>query len=113
MSKYNVEYKIENDTLICTFSGRFDTAASIAIENEVFDKVQKEHLPVIFDLKDVEYISSAYLRLCIQAARAAKNNDAKAINAAKFIEEAFSMTGLDRIMKIVKDEENAGNNDTH
>lgn len=103
MGKYGVKYRTENNVLICEFSGRFDTAASTAIENEVFDRIQREHLPVIFDLKDVDYISSAYLRLCIQAARAAKDNDAKAVNAAKFVEDAFSMTGLNRIMKIVKD----------
>ena len=102
MNNYNVEYKVDNDILTCTFTGRYDTTASMAVEDEVFDKVQRTDLPVIFDMKNVDYISSAFLRLCIKVTRAAKNNDAKVINAAKFVEEGFAMTGLDRIMKIVK-----------
>ena len=97
MTHQIVTFSEENGTLVCAFKGKLDSVVSDLVEENVFDKIQQAHLPVTFDLKDAEYVSSAFLRLSIKAARAAKNMTINIINAKPDIKEVYVMTGLAKI----------------
>lgn len=92
----------EEGVLRCIFSGRIDTEAAVKIENELFDAVIKSKDPVIFDLKDVDYVSSAFLRICVKAARASHGTRITIINASRSVAEVYKQTGLDRIFSMNK-----------
>ncbi|OGV38946.1 MAG: hypothetical protein A2X48_02145 [Lentisphaerae bacterium GWF2_49_21] len=95
-----VKYEEVEGRLICYFEGRMDTANSTKLEDEVFDHVLRKRIPTVFDLKEVNFVSSAFFRICIKAARATKEMKLTIINAAPFVKDGFKITGLDKIMDI-------------
>ena len=93
-----IEYKSADGKFTCVFSGRIDTAGAMALENEMLDKIQRAGAPVIFDFTDLEYVASAFLRICVKVARIAGPKKVKVINASKDILHVFKMTGFDKLM---------------
>lgn len=92
-----VTYSEVDGNLICKFSGKLDTVVSQVIENDVITHVQITHKPTVFDLKDVNYISSAFLRISISSARVTPNMKIKIINAIPDIKEIYKTAGLGKI----------------
>ena len=92
-----VTYELEDDKLICKFAGRLDSVVSNIIEEDVFDHVQTANCPTIFDFSEVEYVSSAFLRVSIKTARATPSMKITILNALPVIEEVYKMTGLSKI----------------
>ena len=97
-----LEFKKENNTLLCCFSGRIDTEATMDIEDELIDKVQHEEVPVIFDFADLEYVASSFLRTCVKAVRVV-HGKITVINASKDILHILDMTGFGKLMDIKLD----------
>lgn len=95
-----VSYEEVEGRLICRFEGRMDTVASTSIENDVFDQVIRRRIPTVFDLKEVTYVSSAFFRICLKAARATKEMKITMINTPPLVKEGFRITGLDKVMDI-------------
>ena len=60
---------VASGELVCCFSGRMDTAETFRITDEVCEKVNAAGLPAVFELAQVEYISSSFLRLCLKVAK--------------------------------------------
>jgi len=92
-----VTYKLEKNKLICTFAGRLDSVVSDVIEEDVFDHVQRANRPTAFDFAEVEYVSSAFLRVSIKTARATPSMKITILNALPVIREVYEMTGLGKI----------------
>ena len=92
-----VNYKTDKDKLTCIFAGRLDSVVSEIIEDDVFDHIQGAKCETVFDFKEVEYVSSAFLRVSIKAARAVPSMTITIINALPVIQEVYEMTGLGKI----------------
>jgi len=92
-----VTYREENGILTCIFSGKFDTVVSESISNDVFDHIQQAKEAVVFDFKNVDYVSSAFLRISIRCARAVPGMKIKIINSLPDIKEVFRVSGLFKI----------------
>ena len=99
-----IEYKTEDGKFICTFSGRIDTAAAMELENDMLDNIQRAGIPIVFDFTDLEYVASAFLRICVKVARVAGPTKVKVINASKDILHVFTMTGFDKLMDMDHEE---------
>ncbi len=96
-----VEYKSEDEKLICYFAGRIDTAATMELEDELIDQVQHAKCPVVFDFANLEYIASSFLRSCVKAARVvAGHSKLTVVNASESILHILTMTGFDKLMDI-------------
>lgn len=95
-----VNYKTENEKLICVFSGSLNTTASDKVEKELFSKIGEAGLPVVFDLKEVSYIASSFLRICQKAYKAAGEERFSIINVSPDIKKVFKITGFDKFMDI-------------
>lgn len=102
MDKELVRFEIKDNTLVCVFNGRLDTANTNKLDAKVFDQVQRAGLPTVFEMGAVDYICSAFLRLCIKSSRAA-SEPITVLNAARFVRDAFEMTGLNKIMNIAEE----------
>ena len=87
-----VTYKLEKDKLTCIIAGRLDSVVSEIIEEDLFDHVQEAKCTTIFDFKEVEYVSSAFLRVSIKVARATPSMKITIINALPVIKEVYEMT---------------------
>ena len=81
--------------------GRIDTITSQDLENQINDEMGKFD-SLILDFNDLEYISSAGLRVLIAAQKKLKQDEIpmsiKNVNDA--ISEIFRMSGFDKILKI-------------
>ena len=80
--------------------GSLDTLSSPELERFLkarYDEVRH----IVFDLKDLEYISSAGLRLLIQAYKAMKDKDGvQLINVnSEQVRDLFSLTGYSHVLK--------------
>ena len=92
-----VTYKQENGILTCSFAGRLDSGVSDVIEDDVFDHVQIAGCPVEFDFMDVEYVSSAFLRISIKISRIVPGMQITVRNALPMIKEVYEVTGLGKM----------------
>ena len=95
-----IEIKKNVDELVLEITGRVDT-----ITAPTLDKTINENLAnvksLILDLKGLEYISSAGLRVLLSAQKKMqKNNVMKVINVSDEIMDIFEMTGFADILEI-------------
>lgn len=69
--------------------------------NDFFLKMENvdiEHKNVVLDFSNVDYITSAGLRILLVLAKRAKDTELRIININSSIEEVFKMTGFDKLI---------------
>lgn len=89
-----------NGTLNVTISGRVDTTTAPALEQELKASYDGCNALVI-DFANVEYISSAGLRVLLSAQKVmCKKDGMKLINVSSDIMEIFEVTGFSDILTI-------------
>ena len=96
----NIGNEKNGEKLTVTLEGRLDTLTAPQLEAEL-----NASLDVIseleFDFKDLEYISSAGLRVLLSAHKAmAKKDGMKVINVREEVMEVFELTGFSDILTI-------------
>jgi acetyl-CoA synthetase len=57
-------------------------------------------LTIVFDLATVDYVASAFMRVCLIAARKAGKGAFTIVNPTPFVQEMLHMAGLDRVANI-------------
>ena len=93
-----------NHNLIISLSGRLDTITSPQLEEEInrnsFDEIET----VTLNMRALEYISSAGLRVVLKLHKkmTAQGGQLKLINVNDMIMEIFTMTGMDSFLEIDK-----------
>ena len=99
-----IKTEINNSKLFISLSGRLDTITSPQLEEEInsisLDKIEI----IILDVKELEYISSAGLRLVLKVHKkmTAQGGQFKLINVNDMIMDIFDMTGMSDFLDIEK-----------
>ena len=96
----DIRKNAENETLTISLEGRLDTTTAPSLEAEL--KASLEGITeLIFDFKELEYISSAGLRVLLSAQKT-MNNQGKMIirNVRPEIMEIFDVTGFVKTLNI-------------
>lgn len=95
--------KCYGSTLVIMPKGRLDTNTSPELQKEVEDMPESVD-ELIFDFCDLNYISSAGLRVLLSAQKKinTKNGKLKIINIKQIISEIFEVTGFDSFLNIKK-----------
>ena len=95
-----IEKKINGEALTLIVSGRLDTQTAPELENEL-DVVLPGLKELIFDMTNLEYVSSAGLRVILKAQKAMNAQGAmKLIGVNDSIMEVFDITGFLDILTI-------------
>ena len=95
-----IERKTENDVVTLTLAGRLDTATAPERETEV-DACAGTVKDLVLDLKDLEYTSSAGLRVILKAQKMMnKQGSMKLIHVNEDVMEVFDITGFLDILNI-------------
>ncbi len=92
----------EGETLLVMVSGRVDTTTAPELEKEV--KTELGDVSVLeMDLKETEYISSAGLRVLLEASKMMqlKGGSMRVKNVNAQVMDVFKVTGFDKILRIV------------
>jgi anti-anti-sigma factor len=92
--------------LFCAFKCRMDTINSGEV-TRIFDAKLREikerspeGLKIVFDLKDVDYIASAFIRLCLIAAKAVDRGNFSIVNTDPQVKKVFKLAGLEAMLNI-------------
>ncbi len=93
-----VEKKLEGTTLTIALNGRLDTRTTPELEAQMDLTEVKE---LILDFKELEYVSSAGLRLLLKAQKQMNEQGGmKLINVNEMVMEVFEVTGFSSVLKI-------------
>lgn len=93
------EKKTENGTLTLTLEGRLDTTTAPELEREIGDLGGVQDL--VIDMKNLEYISSAGLRVILKAQKIMNTKGSmRLVNVCESIMEVFEITGFSDILTI-------------
>ncbi len=96
----NVNINKEDSNLTIEIEGRLDTLTSPELEKEV-DSALDGITNLVVDLKNLEYISSAGLRVLLGVAQVMEDQgDMKVINVSSEVMDIFEVTGFDEVLTI-------------
>ena len=95
----------QQNKLNCRFSGRLTTEISSAfaeILNKRIEELKKgnvstEPLRIVFDMEDVIYLSSSFLRVCMIAAKKVEKNLFSIIKTNQFVKDLLLTAGMENI----------------
>lgn len=92
--------KANGDELVLVLAGRLDTSTASQLEAEL--KVSIDNIKtLILDLKDIEYVSSAGLRVILSAQKVMSKQGKMIIrNINESVMEVFEITGFADILTI-------------
>ena len=95
-----IEKKINNDAATLIVSGRLDTQTAPELEKEL-DSILTGLKELIFDMTNLEYVSSAGLRVILKAQKAMNaQGSMKLTGVNDSIMEVFDITGFLDILTI-------------
>ena len=95
-----IEKKINNDAVTLIVSGRLDTQTAPELENEL-DSILAGLKELTFDMTNLEYVSSAGLRVILKAQKAMNaQGSMKLTGVNDSIMEVFDITGFLDILTI-------------
>ncbi len=96
------------DVLVFELKGRLDSNTSSEFEERLLGSIQDGESKIILDFENLEYISSAGLRVLLKAARELKGGDGKLqlCSLKDYIREVFDLSGFVSFLPIynTKDE---------
>ena len=94
-----IEKKNEGNRLVLAVSGRLDTMTAPELENVIKENLEgTEELTLDFD--NLEYISSAGLRVVLGARKAMGDGEFAVRNLCSDVREIFDITGFSDIITI-------------
>lgn len=95
-----IEKKINNDAVTLIVSGRLDTQTAPELEKEL-DEVLSGVKELTFDMTNLEYVSSAGLRVILKAQKAMNTQGSMKLTGVNdSIMEVFDITGFLDILTI-------------
>lgn len=96
-----VTFTEQDNEIICTFAGQLGTAEVMKDEPVVGQKLEQlSDRSVVFDLRNVSFVASSFLRLCLKTARAAGENRFSVRNLTPEIKKVYVICGLDKQLAI-------------
>lgn len=84
-------------------NGRLDSNTSQGFEEKIFDAISNGAKKIVLDFHDLDYISSAGLRVILKATKALDHEDGKLMLCAMqdYVKEVFEIAGFDSFLPIV------------
>jgi anti-anti-sigma factor len=97
-----IEIQENKKEIIILLSGRLDTLTSPQLNEVLSNKISDETMSITLDLKKMDYVSSAGLRLLLQLHKKMENNKGTFVikNVQEEVKDIFNITGLGSILNI-------------
>jgi len=106
----NFTYNSNDRVLTCNFPARLDTIVCMKVSEQIADKLNTMHrtndaVPlledrIVFDLKEVSFIASSFIRICVHTAKQVQKGNFSIISSDPFIKKTFKIAGLDEILNL-------------
>ena len=93
----------KDNVFIFKISGRLDSNTSPEFEEKVTGAIEDGSYQMIIDLENLEYLSSAGLRVLLKTTKMLKNEDGRLVlcSLADYVREVFEISGFDTFLPIV------------
>jgi anti-sigma B factor antagonist/stage II sporulation protein AA (anti-sigma F factor antagonist) len=100
--------QIEN-RIILRIDGRVDAASAPILERKLLGLIDENHLHLLLDFTQVDYLSSAGMRVLLSAAKKLKEKqgDLVIFSLVDEVKEVIKMAGFDKILAICSTEKEA------
>lgn len=100
----NINETHEGEVLVIAVDGRIDSTTSRQLEDVLPERVQATPR-VLLDMSDVQYVSSAGLRVLLKAAKSARSTGHELVLTGLLpqVHEVFQVIGFDALFRIVPD----------
>ena len=96
----NINKTIDENVMTLEIEGRLDTVSAPELETEV-EAIPDDITKLVLDLENLEYISSAGLRVLLSAHKKMSLKDGMFVkNANELVMEVFEVTGFSDILNI-------------
>ncbi|WP_266204069.1 STAS domain-containing protein [Pontibacter kalidii] len=104
-----ITQEIKENTVIMTLDGELDASSSVILDEELSDPEIMKYAKVLVNCQDLNYISSAGLGVFISHLQRFEDAQIKLIfyNMQDKVRNVFEILGLDLLMTIVSDYEEA------
>ncbi len=92
----------ENDTDVFKLIGRLDSNTSPDLEKKIFIAIENGAINMILDFENLDYISSAGLRVILKATKNLKRSDGMIVLSSMqdYVKEVFEIAGFDSFLPI-------------
>lgn len=96
-----VEHR-ENDTFIYHVQGRLDSKSSPELEKRIGDAIGAGTTAMVLDFENLDYISSAGLRVILKATKDLEKANGRIVLCAlkDYVQEVFEISGFQDILAI-------------
>jgi anti-anti-sigma factor len=97
-----ITQKEENGIVSIVIKGRLDADSSPEAEKVVKDALGEQTNRILFDLGQLEYLSSAGLRVLLSAAKEMRRREGKIVLCSlnEFVKEIFEVSGFQSLIPI-------------
>lgn len=103
-----IRYVPESKSLVCEFTGNLTAENSsnfiTVIQEKIAEVIQeyslKDDLTIVFDMERVQYLSSAFLRVCLMTAKRVSKGNFSITQCSTFINDLMTTAGFEHIAKI-------------
>jgi len=95
----------DENTLVCFFSGKLNAEKSNEMAPQLDKKIDEARdemkgLQVRFDLEDVDYIASGFIRICMKTVQTVGKENFAIVRSNPMIKKTFKITGLDEELNV-------------
>ncbi len=100
-----------NEIIIFKLNGNLNSNTSPEIEDKIFEAIKNESKNMILDFEDLDYISSAGLRVIMKATKNLKQSEGMSVlcSMQDYVKEVFEIAGFDAYLPIVSTMDDALN----
>ena len=107
---FESKYDPDTNTLTFIFTGHMDSARCMPMAQVIENKATEcagepartdKPFKIIFDLKDVDFISSAFIRICMMVLAKVKAGNLVVQNASPFIKKTIKISGLENQLAVL------------
>ncbi len=95
-----VRFTVEGGKLVCHFARRLDSANCVKWEEWLFEKIRETKSPVVFDLQKVNYIASAFLRICVKVSKEIGTENLSIIHTCPYVKKVFRLSGFNKLLTV-------------
>ena len=94
--------KVQDGICILTLNGRLDASSSSEFREKILQLIEDGTKKVILDCENLDYISSAGLRVVLEATKEIKRNEGKIMlcTLQDYIKEVFEIAQFDAFLPI-------------
>lgn len=103
-----IEEEVKAGVLILRLSGRLDASTTPSIEKKVFEHINRGHNKLLLDFHELNYLSSAGVRMLLSVTKKLKGQGRIALCAVNdHVSDVLRMSGFDQLLDIESNREAA------